>query len=186
MLDKQFTLLSGSTCIVVLLMLLARTDAAPQVGEIDAMQETVTSPGAPSDVNVYSVYEMRYHNGKQDCHYIVRGLGSTGTRGKSCILKVTKDFQECHIELSKNMGSCVRPDKNTVKFQQVAADRLAMVGLRIPVRGIPSHTKGCVDIKHIEDKTVQSKGSVAKIEWPTTPGKTLYVYMTVDWRIVHK
>eukprot|EP01135_Chromosphaera_perkinsii_P004595 Nk52_evm3s290 gene=Nk52_evmTU3s290 len=139
--DNNFTLISGSTCIVVLLMLLARTDAAPQVGEIDAMQETVT--GAPSDSPIFSVYQVGFHTSdwKINCMYDVDS--------SKCKLQVASP-QKCHIQLAKGQApACKKPNKPIVSFTQVASNRLKMEELDIDLDShtkVPSSTKGSVDI----------------------------------------
>eukprot|EP01135_Chromosphaera_perkinsii_P006813 Nk52_evm1s599 gene=Nk52_evmTU1s599 len=127
MLDKQFTIISGSTCIVVLLMLLARTDAAPQVGEIDAMQETVT--GAPSDSPIYSVYQVDYYSEDHDkkrfieCYFDV-------TSGE-CKLEVGKR-KDCPIKLAEDQGSdCKELKQTTVNFNLTSPDTLEIGKLNI-------------------------------------------------------
>eukprot|EP01135_Chromosphaera_perkinsii_P000336 Nk52_evm1s71 gene=Nk52_evmTU1s71 len=126
MLDKQFTIISGSTCIVVLLMLLARTDAAPQVGEIDAMQETVT--GAPSDSPIYSVYQVHYYSEDHankiiECHFDVTS--------DECRLEVGKR-KDCPIKLAEDQGSdCKELQQTTVNFNLLSPDRLEMGILNI-------------------------------------------------------
>eukprot|EP01135_Chromosphaera_perkinsii_P001470 Nk52_evm1s178 gene=Nk52_evmTU1s178 len=137
MLDKQFTIISGSTCIVVLLMLLARTDAAPQVGEIDAMQETVT--GAPSDSPIYSVYQVHYY-----------GINYATKQGFKCKFDVTSD--KCRLEVGKRKGCLIKlakdqgPDcqalkQTTVNFNQASPHRLTMEELQI--NGVvPFYSKG--------------------------------------------
>eukprot|EP01135_Chromosphaera_perkinsii_P007516 Nk52_evm1s912 gene=Nk52_evmTU1s912 len=134
MLDKQFTIISGTTCIVVLLMLLARTDAAPQVGEIDAMQETVTSPGAPSDSFIDEVYELylRTINSATYCKYKFDR--------RKCRLKVGVQ-QPCEIELDKGqMKACKKPKERKVLFKLREPRVLEFSGLELDLYGytVPS------------------------------------------------
>eukprot|EP01135_Chromosphaera_perkinsii_P000772 Nk52_evm60s151 gene=Nk52_evmTU60s151 len=140
MLDKQFTLISGSICIVVLLMLLARTDAAPQVGEIDVMQETVTSLGAPSDSPIYSVYRVDLDSMHFDCEYTIRNCRLEVGRSKECLIKLVKG----------NLPACGEGKKATVTFEQVSPNRLKMTtGLGIedsidiePYKDLNGHKRG--------------------------------------------
>eukprot|EP01135_Chromosphaera_perkinsii_P000773 Nk52_evm61s151 gene=Nk52_evmTU61s151 len=139
MLDKQFTLISGSICIVVLLMLLARTDAAPQVGEIDVMQETVTSLGAPSDSPIYSVDSVNIQRNNFDWWYPIR----------KCTLEVGAS-KECPIKMCRgDLPACENPRKATVTFEQVSPNRLKMTGLGI---------EDSVDIELYRDSRGQKRG----------------------------
>eukprot|EP01135_Chromosphaera_perkinsii_P008155 Nk52_evm1s1154 gene=Nk52_evmTU1s1154 len=180
MLDKQFTIISGTTCIVVLLivvllMLLARIDAAPQVGEIDAMQETVTSPGAPSNSPIYTVLSLGYYtaeNNKIYCRYDVYGRNRLD---RYCKLKV-RISKVCAVQLAKGqVAACKPPEIEKVLFHREAPNRLEMVGLNIDPK-VPSSTKGSVDIK-IRYGRLWNEG-IAKIETSSTP-ITLEVHMRV-------
>eukprot|EP01135_Chromosphaera_perkinsii_P011867 Nk52_evm1s2519 gene=Nk52_evmTU1s2519 len=166
MLDKQFTIISGSTCIVVLLMLLARTDAAPQVGEIDAMQETVT--GATSYFPIYGVYQVRYYAKKRTikCIYDVNS--------DECILEVGKR-KECPIKLAKDQGpACKEPKGDTVIFNQVSPHHLEMKRLNINDK-VPSSTKSAY-IQSFTDSNGRIGGIAVIYSRSTTE---LQVYMGV-------
>eukprot|EP01135_Chromosphaera_perkinsii_P007785 Nk52_evm1s998 gene=Nk52_evmTU1s998 len=143
MLDKQFTILSGSTCIVVLLMLLARTDAAPQVGEMDAIQETVICLDAPSDTPIYDIFEVGYYNEDSSsyCSYDVDS--------KKCRLNVGFGIQ-CDIQLAKSqLPTCKQLTVKTAFFKQPSPNRLEMRGLYIH-GDVPCSTNGSVDIRITE------------------------------------
>eukprot|EP01135_Chromosphaera_perkinsii_P006233 Nk52_evm1s463 gene=Nk52_evmTU1s463 len=174
MLDKQFTIISGSTCIVVLLMLLARTDAAPQVGEIDAMQETVT--GAPSDSPIYSVYQVIYY-------------GENHTQGRffKCKFDVTSDKcqlevgkrKECPIKLAKDQGpDCQKLKQTTVNFNQPSPNRLEMGKLNI--NGVDTFSSLGTDTTSIRKHNSRKVAfALIKPDSPSSEYSDLHIHMRV-------
>eukprot|EP01135_Chromosphaera_perkinsii_P001471 Nk52_evm2s178 gene=Nk52_evmTU2s178 len=174
MLDKQFTIISGSTCIVGLLMLLARTDAAPQVEEIDAMQETVT--GAPSDSPIYSVYQVIYY-----------GENLTQGRFFKCKFDVTSDkcqlevgkSQRCPIKLAKDQGpDCKELKQTIVNFNQVTPNRLAMEQLKI--NGVDTFLSAGTDITSVKKQDGQKVAFALIRPGPhSSEYSDLHIYMNV-------
>eukprot|EP01135_Chromosphaera_perkinsii_P000229 Nk52_evm1s59 gene=Nk52_evmTU1s59 len=178
MLDKQFTIISGSTCIVVLLMLLARTDAAPQVGEIDAMQETVT--GAPSDSPIYSVYQVIYYGE-------IHTKAGTKERFINCKLDVTSDecrlevgkSKRCPIKLAKDQGPyCQKLKQTIVNFNQVTPNRLAMEQLKI--NGVDTFGSTGTDITSVKKRDGRKVAcALIKPDSPSGKYSNLHIYMRV-------
>eukprot|EP01135_Chromosphaera_perkinsii_P002227 Nk52_evm13s221 gene=Nk52_evmTU13s221 len=138
----------SGVCIVILLMVLAHTDAS-QDGDIRELRETnakgpVTSNSAP----LYEVVSLGFLKEDLLCaHNIGPSIGPSAPPHQ-CELEVGVPVS-CEIKLRANTGGrCQKPTKSTVTFMLKTRNRLYFQGLVIPDKKLIVPTDGDCKLEH--------------------------------------